>query len=33
MDDQTNQVGARPGDAERVQETGAVALGRGGRKR
>src|SRR4051794_5756955 len=31
MDDQANQVGAGPGDAERVQETGAVALGRGGR--
>ena len=31
MDDQTNQVGVRPGDAERRQEPGATALGRGGR--
>ena len=31
MDDQTNGVGARPGAAERPQESGAVALGRGGR--
>jgi transposase len=31
MDDQANGVGARPGGAERVQESGAAALGRGGR--
>ena len=31
MDDQTNGVGARPGAAERAQESGAVGLGRGGR--
>src|SRR4051795_11690646 len=31
MDDQTNQVGAGPGEAERAQVCGAVALGRGGR--
>ena len=31
MDDQTNQVGAGPGEAERGQGSGAVALGRGGR--
>src|SRR6185437_7469882 len=31
MDDQTNGVGARPGAAERPQESGAAALGRGGR--
>src|SRR3954454_12913918 len=31
MDDQTNQVGAGPGEAERAQEPGAIALGRGGR--
>ena len=31
MDDQTNGVGARPGAAERSQESGAVGLGRGGR--
>src|SRR3954449_6643006 len=31
MDDQTNQVGVRPGDAERPQEPSATALGRGGR--
>jgi len=31
MDDQANGVGARPGAAERPQESGAVALGRGGR--
>jgi transposase len=31
MDDQTNQVEARPGEAERVREVGAAALGRGGR--
>ena len=31
MDEQTNQVGVRPGDAERRQEPGATALGRGGR--
>ena len=31
MDNQMNGVGARPGAAERPQESGAVALGRGGR--
>ena len=31
MDDQTNQVGARPGEAQQPQRSGAVALGRGGR--
>jgi transposase len=31
MDDQMNQVGAGPGEAVRVQGSGAVALGRGGR--
>src|SRR4051795_10914527 len=31
MDDQTNQVGVRLGEAERPQELGAPALGRGGR--
>jgi transposase len=31
MDDQANGVGARPGAAERAQESGAAALGRGGR--
>src|SRR4051795_13579830 len=31
MDDQANSIGARPGDAERPGESGAVALGRGGR--
>ena len=31
MDDQANGVGARPGAAERPQESGAAALGRGGR--
>ena len=31
MDDQTNQVGAGPDEAARAQESGAVALGRGGR--
>ena len=31
MDDQANQVEARPGEAERARETGAAALGRGGR--
>src|SRR5215213_4323897 len=31
MDDQTNQVNARPGEAARAQETSAAALGRGGR--
>src|SRR5829696_3100212 len=31
MDDQVNEVGARSGAAERVQESGAAALGRGGR--
>jgi hypothetical protein len=30
MDDQTNQVGVRPGEAERPQEHGAPALGRAG---
>jgi transposase len=31
MDDQTNPVGAGPGEAERARERGATALGRGGR--
>jgi transposase InsO family protein len=31
MDDQGNQVDARPGAAERPQESGAAAPGRGGR--
>src|SRR4051794_41960262 len=31
MDDQTNQVGAGPGEAARAQGSGAVELGRGGR--
>ena len=31
MDDQTNDVGARPGAAERPPESGAAAPGRGGR--
>ena len=31
MDDQADQVEARPGEAERPQESGAVVLGRGGR--
>src|ERR687885_1460461 len=31
MDDQTNGAGVRPGAAERPQESGAVAPGRGGR--
>src|SRR3954467_6166821 len=31
MDDQANSIGARPGAAERPQESGAAALGRGGR--
>src|SRR5512133_89077 len=31
MDDQVNVVGARPSAAERPQESGAAALGRGGR--
>lgn len=31
MDDQANSVGARPGAAERPQESGAAAPGRGGR--
>jgi transposase len=31
MDDQTNDVGARPGAAERPQESSAAAPGRGGR--
>ena len=31
MDDQANGVGARPSAAERVQGSGAAALGRGGR--
>jgi transposase len=31
MDDQTSQVGVRSGEAERSQEPGATALGRGGR--
>jgi len=31
MEDQTNVVGARPGKAERPQESGVAALGRGGR--
>jgi transposase-like protein len=31
MDDHTNPVEARPGEAERAREPGAAALGRGGR--
>jgi transposase len=31
MDDQTNQVDARPDETARAQESGAAALGRGGR--
>ena len=31
MDDQMNQVDARPGEAARAREPGATALGRGGR--
>src|SRR6478735_7126843 len=31
MDDQTNQVGVGPHEAEQAQGSGAVALGRGGR--
>src|SRR5438270_12142276 len=31
MDDQMNQVGVGPGEAERAQGSGAVAPGRGGR--
>src|SRR4051794_26894787 len=31
MDDQTNQVGAGPGEAQQPPGSGAVALGRGGR--
>ena len=31
MDDQTNQVGVRLDEADRAQEPGATALGRGGR--
>lgn len=31
MDDQAKIAGARPGDTERSQESGAAALGRGGR--
>ena len=31
MNDQANEVGARPGNTERRQESGAAALGRGGR--
>ena len=31
MDDQENQVGAQSREAKREQESGAVALGRGGR--
>src|SRR4051794_41688613 len=31
MDDQTNQVGAGPHEAERAQRSGAAAPGRGGR--
>ena len=31
MDDQANGVGVRSGEAERPQESGAAALGRGGR--
>jgi len=31
MDNQANVIGARPGDAERPQESGVAALGRGGR--
>ena len=31
MEHQVNVVGGRPGDAERPQESGVAALGRGGR--
>jgi transposase len=31
MDNEANVVGGRPGDAERPQESGIAALGRGGR--
>ena len=31
MDDQMNQVDARPGEAARAQEAGVAGLGRGGR--
>jgi transposase len=31
MDDQTNQIGVRLGEADRPQEPGVTALGRGGR--
>ena len=31
MDDQTNPIEARPGEAERARESEAAALGRGGR--
>ena len=31
MDNEANDVGARPGDAERPRESGVAALGRGGR--
>src|SRR6188472_3391746 len=31
MDDRANDIGARPSTAERPQESGAAALGRGGR--
>jgi len=31
MDDRANDIGARPSAAERPQESGAAALGRGGR--
>jgi transposase len=31
MDDQANQVGAGPGDAEQARESGIAVLGRGGR--
>src|SRR5712675_301470 len=31
MDNEANVVGGRPGDAERPQESGVAALGRGGR--
>ena len=33
MDDRANDIGARPSAAERPQESGAAALGRGGRQR
>jgi transposase-like protein len=33
MDNEANVVGGRPGDAERPQESGVAALGRGGQRK